>query len=234
MSNSLQKDYDNFKTEIIKSTKVLFNIDRSIEPVFKKHHKSLYVIALIFIKLKRMNSDENRISFFAEIQSDILSITKLAYLGFEIPALILLRRVIENFYNHIYYTDHRIEYFHLNNGKNEYTPMNDLKNYLDSHPIFSKNQDTTIKEYNHSLYQVYQELCKVVHTKGIDSMNLSKNLKEITNVFDIKAFLNHLISIELYIIYITFKFHQSLSFTPIEKGIIIEIIPRSKRVKFTE
>src|SRR5437870_3369454 len=141
MSANLQGDYSRFKKEIEKTNKVLFKIDAAIEPVFKKNHKSIYVLALLLAKLKDKEKEENKIAFFAEILSDFLTITKLAFNGFEIPSLILLRRIIENFYNHIYYSDHLVEYLHLNRGRNEYTPIEELKLYFESHPTFFDSKD---------------------------------------------------------------------------------------------
>src|ERR1700694_640451 len=114
MSQSLSDDYNRFKVEIGKGSRNLFKIEKSVEPFFKKHHKSTYVLALILSKLKQVPKQENELIFFAEILSDTLTITKLSFLGFESPSQIILRRVIENFYNHVYYSSHPIEYKHLN------------------------------------------------------------------------------------------------------------------------
>lgn len=234
MSEYLKQDYAKFSKEIVKSTKALFKIDGDLEINFKKHHKSIYAIALILTKLNNNVQEENKKVFFAEILSDLLIVSKLSFLGFETPSLIILRRIIENFYNHVYYTDHPVEYAHLNNGKNEYTPIDKLKLYFDTHPRFIDCNDPNLKELNSSLFNEYHQLCKVVHSKGIDSMNLSKNLKDLRDTFEINDLLKLTINIELFIIYLAYKFHKELQFTATEKALLISIIPSNKRNHFTE
>ena len=234
MSEYLNQDYIKFSKEIGKSSKSLLKVQGNVEPNFKKHHKSIYAIALILAKLKKEENEENKLVFLAEILSDLLTVTKLSFLGFESPALIVLRRSLENFYNHIYYTDHSVEYQHLNLGKNEYTPIEKLKLYFDTHPIFSGSEDPNLKEFNQSLFNEYQQLCKVVHSKGKDAMNLSKCLKDLTDEFDINEFLKQIINIELFLIYLTYKFHKTLKFTATEKAIITSLIPTNKRGHLNE
>jgi len=234
MSEYLNQDYIKFSKEISKSSKALFKIEGNVETSFKKHHKSIYSIALISTKLNNGVKEENKLVFLAEIISDLLTVTKLSFLGFETPSLIVLRRTIENFYNHIYYTDHPVEYEHLNLGKNEYTPIDKLKLYFDAHPTFIGSDDSNLKEYNQSLFKEYQQLCKVVHSKGRDAMNLAKCLKDLTDDFDINDFLKSVINIELFIVYLSYKFHKDLKFTATEKAIITSIIPANKRSHLNE
>ena len=229
MSENLNQDYLRFSKEITKSSKSIFKIQGTILTIFKKHHKSIYSIALIISKLKKEISVDNQLVFLAEILSDLLIVTRLAFLGFESCALIVLRRIIENFYNHIYYTDHSIEFQHLNLGKNEYTPIEKLKTYFDTHPNFSQIEDPNLKDFNGLLFKEYQQLCKVVHSKGIDALNLAECLKDLTEVFDLEAFLKLTINIELYIVYLSYKFHKNIKFTATEKGVITSIIPTNKR-----
>ncbi len=234
MSEYLNQDYLQFSKEISKAAKTSFKITGGIETNFKKHHKSIYAIALISAKLSNNVKEENKLVFLAEIISDLLTVTKLSFLGFEASALIVLRRAIENFYNHIYYTDHPVEYEHLNLGKNEYTPIDRLRLYFDTHPIFYGSDDPNLKEYNQSLFNEYQKLCKVVHSKGKDSMNLAKCLKDLTDNFDINDLLKTAINIELFIVYLAYKFHKDLKFTATEKTILISIVPASKRSHLNE
>ena len=234
MSEFLNQDFLKFSKEIGKSSKSIFRIEGNLEPIFKKHHKSIYAIALIQTKLYKETKDDNKLVFLSEILSDLLKITKLSFLGFESTALIILRRTIENFYNHIYYTDHPIEYAHLNLGKNEYTPIEKLKLYYDTHPIFNDGEDPNLKEYNQLLFNEYQQLCKVVHTKGKNAMNLSKCLEEIIEEFEINDLIEQVINIELFLIYLTYKFHKNLKFTLTEKEIITSIIPLNKRIYLHE
>lgn len=234
MSEYLDQDYIKFSKEICRAAKISHMITANVEVNFKKHHKSIYSIALISTKLINTTKEENKLVFLAEIVSDLLTITKLAFLGFETPALIVLRRLIENFYNHIYYTDHPVEYEHLNLGKNEYTPIDKLKSYFDTHPKFVGSDDQNLKEYNQALFNEYQQLCKVVHSKGRDAMNLAGCLKDLTVSFDITDFLKSVINIELFMVYLLYKFHKDLKFTATEKTILTSIVPANKRGHFNQ
>jgi len=234
MSEYLNQDYSKFYKEIGRSSRSPFKIAGDIEINFRKHHKSLYAIALISSKLNTVVKEENKLIFIVEIISDLLTVTKLAVLGFENPSLIILRRAIENFYNHIYYTDHSIEYEFLNLGKNEYTPIDKLKNYFDNHPNFVGSEDPLLKEYNQLLFNEYQKLCKIVHSKGKESMNLAKCLKELVEDFEINELLETLIDIELFLFYLLYKFHRDLKFTATEKGIITSLVPANKRAHLNE
>jgi len=234
MATNIENDFLRFKKEIEQPALPFFKIDATIDTLFKKNHNSIYVIALILTKLEKAVKQENKVIFLVEILSDLLSLTKLSFIGFETASLIILRRVIENFYNHIYYFDHPVEYDHLNSGKNEYTPMKELKSYFETHPIFFKSMDKTIKEFNDILFQEYHLLCKVVHSKGRDSMNLSKSLQDLNKIFSMESFLQKAIKVELYIIYLSYKFHRNLKFTPTENDLIVEIIPKNKRNNFSD
>lgn len=229
MSKNLAEDFIRFKSEVQKGVKRNQEIEGVVEPNFKKLHKGTYCIALISKKLSDIHKDENKVVFASEILSDLLTISKLSILGFEMPSLIVLRRLIENFYNHVYYFDHKIEYEHLNAGRNEYTPMDKLKLYFDTHPKFFESPDATLKEYNSQLFNEYHQLCKAVHTKGIDSMNLAKNLNELRQVIPLDEFFNRINKILLCLIYSLYKFHRELKFTDTEKGIIIALVPANKR-----
>jgi len=230
MSKYLDQDYKKFTKEIGKSSKPLFKIEGNVEPIFRKHHKSVYCIALILTKLETKSLPDNKTVFLAEIVSDLLIVSKLSFLGFESSALILLRRIIENFYNHIYYSDHPIEYEHLNLGKNDYTPIDKLKLYFETHPVFFGTEDVNLKEFNQLLFNEYQQLCKIVHSKGKESLNLAKCLKDLTENYEIDQLLKQTINIELYIVYLSYKFHKDLQFTATEKEIITSIVPLNKRV----
>lgn len=229
MSENVNKDFLRFEKDIKKSLTCFFELDSAITNELEKYHKNTYIIALILEKLKSIYKEENKIIFYAELLSDLLACSRLSLLGLENVSLMILRRAIENFYNHIYFIHHPIEYEHLNAGRNEYTPIMKLKEYLEGHPVFFSSEDTTIKEYNDRLFKEYHELCKVVHSKGRESMNLANCLKQLVNDFDIKEFLNRVSNIELLIVYLTYKFHKEIKFTAVEKSLIVSAVPSNKR-----
>ena len=234
MSRNLDTDYSRFKKEITKSSNNIIVIDSSNESFFQKSHQATYVIALFIEKLSNISVEENKIVFISEILSDFLTFYKLTLLGFYFPSMISIRRSIENFYNHVYFYDHSVEYFHLNHGKNDYTPIEEVKKYLLAHPVFIENSDGVIKEFCDYIFTEYHELCRIVHSKGSAYMNLASCLQELVTESDFKGTMKKVIKLQVYFIYILYKFHRNLKFSRTEKDLIVEIIPRNKRSSFNE
>src|SRR3990170_1526738 len=233
MVSNLENDYKNFCREINRTTKNSFKIEESNKS-FKRNHAGIYIFSLILNKLYNTTKDEHKLIFFIETLSDLLTSTKLSCLGFETSAAIILRRSIENFYSHFFYIDHPIEYYHLNSEKNEYTPIEELKKYFEAHPIFIKNKDDFVKIFNDSLFNEYHQLCRIVHSKGKNFMNLAMSLSNLKRPFDLNIFISKMINIEICFIYLSYKFYRELKFSPMEKQIITDFIPKNKREKLHE
>jgi hypothetical protein len=117
----------------------------------------------------------------------------------------------------------------INLGRNEYFPIIEQKKYLEAHPVFRGIDDTNIKKLNSDLFLHYQELCKVVHTKGEDFMGLAKNLEEIKPDFDLNKHIKLINESLRAIIYLLYKFHTDVSFTHVEKDIIAKSFPKKVR-----
>lgn len=232
-SDKLEKDFELFKDEIFKLNTV--SADDSIKslPEFKRYHSLIYAIALIQIKVKKPGMDLCKFVFLAEIQSDLLLLITHLVFGFKNTSMLTYRRVIENFYNHIYYFNHEIEFAHLNNGRNEYSPIIDLKNYLTSYPYFPKT-DRFIKEFNDYIFNEYTELNKYVHSKGVDFMGLSKSLTELKQIIDYEKTLQQMNEVIYRILYILYKFHVDIKMKHVELKLITDCIPRDKRANLNQ
>jgi len=228
-SDNLDSDFANFQKAILKTNKFKFSVTPEVKPHFKKYHRLTYVMALLENKLEEKFKEENKFLFINEILSDLLSNASLTFIGFYYSSQILLRRFIENFYNHVYYFEHPVEYEFLNLGRNDYTPMIELKNYFEAHPIIKSLSDPNIKLSNNSIFLHYQELCKTVHTKGEDFMGLAKNILEIKPDFNIVSHLEALNKTLSCIIYLLFKFHSDITFTHVEIDLIAKSFPRNMR-----
>lgn len=233
-SEKKQADFEKFKEEIIN---IYSNSqpDKSIcdLPEFKKLHSLIYSIALIQIKVSNNETLICKYVFLKEIQSDLLLLLTHSLFGFYNTSMIIYRRVIENFYNHIFYYNHEIEFIHLNNGRNEYTPIIELKNYLTTYPVFTSS-DKLIKEYNDYIFTEYTELNKFVHTKGINFMGLAKSLKELKKNINHKEMFNQINETAYRMIYILYKFHTTIKLKNVELKLITDCIPRDKRTSLTE
>lgn len=227
-SKSIESDLDDFLKAIFETNKYQFKIEDTKGHV-KKYHRHTYVIALIETKLETLHAGTHRYIFLNEMLSDLLSVISLAFLGFYQPAEIITRRIIENFYNHIFYYDHKIEFQLLNSGKNDYLPMSDLKNYLSSHPVFKSIDDSNVKIYNDEIFRHYQELCKFVHSKGEGFMGLAKNLEDTKTDFDIKLLLQQIVTSLQGAIYLLYKFHDEIEYTRVELDLIAKTFNKNIR-----
>jgi len=228
-SEILEKDLGDFIYSLNQQTISNHSIDSSSKPLIKKFHRNAYIIALLLNKLEKRHIDEHRFLFLSEVLSDLLSNIKLSIIGFKQSSLIITRRILENFYNHIYYFEHPVEYKLLNLGRNEYTPILELKSYLEAHPLFKTISDRNIKIFNDQVFQHYQELCRIVHTKGRNFMGLAKNLEDIRPGYILNDHIESINNTILVMVYLLFKFHRDLEFSNIEKSLISKTFPISLR-----
>lgn len=228
-STNLDKDFTEFEKALFKTNNFKYVLTPAIKPHLKKYHHLTYVIALIESKLEQKYSEENKFLFINEILSDLLSNSSIAFIGFLYASQILTRRLIENFYNHIFYYEHPVEFELLNLGRNDYTPIIELKNYFEAHPIIKPLADPNIKKCNDNLFQHYQDLCRTVHTKGEDFMGLAKNLEEIKPDFEIEKHFESISKSLLCMIYLLYKFHYDLTFSNVEKDTISKSFPLNMR-----
>lgn len=228
-SQNLDKDFEYFQKALLKTNKLKFSIDDTVKPTLKKYHRLTYAIALFENKLEQKWEEDNKFLYLNEILSDLLSNSSISFIGFYYSSHILIRRIIENFYNHIFYFEHPVEFELLNLGRNDYTPIIELKNYFELHPIIKPIIDNNIKLFNDQLFQHYQELCKTVHTKGEDFMGLAKNLEEIKPDFDIISHLEAINKSIQSVIYLLYKFHFDIVFSNTELDIISKSFSRNLR-----
>jgi hypothetical protein len=233
-SQNIQSDYICFEEELLKSSNVIVDIDDTFKIHLKKYHKLVYALALFPLKIKGIESEKNKFVFLFEIQSDLLNVISLLILGFNFPSKMLFRRSLENFYNHIYYSDHAVEFTHLNLGRNEYTPLNGLKDYFTNHPKFKNINDDNLKTFNEKIFENYVELNKIVHSKGIAFMGLSKNIQEIKFADDYIEFIKSCNETLICAIYLLYKFHKDIDFSMVENRLIVDCVPKDKRRKMTE
>ncbi len=229
-SENLDNDYTAFEIALFKTNELKFQLSEELKPILKKYHRYTYVVALYLSKLsEKWGADEHRFLYVNEILSDLLCNSSISIIGFYHSSQIIIRRFVENFYNHIYYFEHPVEYALLNMGRNEYTPMLDLKNYFEAHPIIVAHKDANVKLFNSTLFAHYQELCKTVHTKGNEFMGLAKNLEEIKPDVEISKHFEHVNKSAQNIIYLLYKFHTDLEFTNHERDIISKSFAKNIR-----
>ena len=229
-STNIIEDYENFVSAIYSlSNNIVYTRDQITISSLKKLHNSIYGIALVTKKKKiRAKGVFNKYLFLSEILSDALTIPCLLVQGFINPSLILMRRVCENFFNHIYYHDHPVEFSLLINGSNAYVPMIRHKEYAINHPENIKDQDrlTSI----HDIFNEYQELCNIVHTKGIEYMSLTTKIQDIKlKNININQKIERMSTLYQQILFVIFKFHKDLKYSNVEKGIVSSAVTKGMR-----
>lgn len=230
-SENVEKDFRDFESVLNSITGAKYDISEpKNKSIIKKYHQVTYIIALLLKKNElQWKESVHKYIFLNEILSDLLINSHLSILGYLSSSLMIVRRILENFYNHIYYFDHPIELEQLNNGRNEYVPIIDLKKYIESYPYIKSLDDENIKIYNDRIFSYYHELCKVVHTKGVDFMGLARTLEEIKKPYDFEKHLQAINDIMLNIIYLLYKFHKEIRFTHEETNLITKVFSKDIR-----
>src|SRR6266851_3315275 len=104
----------------------------------KKLHRATYSLILWRFRLK--NLPEHGQVFIEEIASDALQILPQALMGYGKTTKLLARGVIENTLRHLYFTDHPVEFARMNREKKWYLSIEDLIEYLLSHPTFIETE----------------------------------------------------------------------------------------------
>jgi len=227
-SQSLNNDFVEFSKELFKTNSFKYSADGPVGPVLKSYHRLVYVLALIELKLELTWTEDHQFIFANEILSDLLSNSVQIFQGFQNVSQILLRRIIENFYHHIFFFEHPVEYELLNLG-NDYIPVADLRDYYNSHPVIRALKDPKTFEFNAAIYSHYQELCRVVHSKGETFMGLARTLDQIKQDFDVSQYLAQSNQSLRSVIYLLVRFHRELTFTAVEKNLISLSFPKPLR-----
>lgn len=232
-SSLLQSDYDEFKKNLKTSNILKYDVlDSKYNSDLKKTHRCIYSLLIIHSKVSELHKKENKHIFLNEIISDSLVAINLFFIGFNHASQIIFRRIIENYYHHLYFFNHEVEFVLQENGKNDYVPILEFKKYIENHPTLTG--DTNIKTFNDDIFNRYQELCKFVHTKGSSYMTLATNLEDLKSDFDLKLEIEIFKKIIQKILYITYKFHRDIKLTNEEKNIVFLSIDKDFRGKLSE
>jgi hypothetical protein len=133
-------------------------------------HKNIYSLCLWITEFD--GCPINQKIYLEQIRSDAIQSLYLSLLGFKKPVKLLLRGMIEDILNHVYYYDHKIEYERLETEASYYQDLGILWDYIKKHPRMKIILDQT--EVYSMLKQYYSELSKFVHsstTKHMDKIN---------------------------------------------------------------
>lgn len=114
------------------SGKIPKNPSQHLVSTARRMHHATYSLILWKFRLKRL--PEHSAVFAEEIASDALQVLPQALMGYSKTTQLLIRGIAENCLRHVYFTDHRIEFSHMNTQAKWYIKVEDLTTYAASHP----------------------------------------------------------------------------------------------------
>ncbi len=199
------------------------------KPQLKNIHKIVFSLSLWELYIDKKN--ENEYIFLTDLRSDISQSIPLALSGYKKPTYLLLRSAIENILKHIYYTDHKIEFFHYKTSKS-YQQMEYLYDYCHLHPkigVLCKSLNLKNKLSNR-----YSELSSKIHGKTIKKQEFLEYLTKIK--FDEMQFKEYCIILQEYgniFNLLLTKFNEGLFHTHFDASIKKFILDRLDKTYFT-
>jgi hypothetical protein len=156
----------------------------------KKLHRATYTLILWRFRLKKLPAHGQ--VFIEEIASDALQILPQALMGYGKTTKLLTRGIIENTLRHLYFSDHPVEFARMNREKKWYLSIEDLIEYLMSHPTFLETEpkfDAVAR-----LRALYGELSAGVHGRRVQDLEMRIALNKIA--FDEISFRNEVRLVE--------------------------------------
>lgn len=202
---TIEEDYSNFIKYLINNNICPEENKQLIEKNIKNIHFYIYSICMW------SNAYDNEIIhkhiYLTQMRSDAIQSLYLSLIGFQKPVKLLLRNLIEDLLNHIYYYDHKIEYERLNYDKKFYNNISDLWEYLKNHPdlknIINKNESMS------NIKQKYSELSKYVHSQNTEHMHNINTIDELKfNINFFNEYMKEIIQIIDCINYFLFIFYK--------------------------
>lgn len=171
----LKKDYEDLKNLFLKEGLINNNEKRELLDKLRRIHRICFSLALWDHNLSK-TPVHGRV-FLKEIRSDVIQTMPLILRGFKKPSYMLLRGTIENCLKYVYFIDHPIEFGWLGKKSKYFPIMDDLYNYMGSHPKLEKVLEK--KDIVSIFKQKYRELSMLVHGRDIAHMQLVKSLSNI-------------------------------------------------------
>ena len=226
----IKDEYENFCAFMLNKYRI--NIDENQDKL-DYVQVSLYLVNALKIWSKNIENCsvifKDSKCYFNEIISNIISSVTLSLLDLRIPALIMLRRSLENILTFIYYIEHPIEFYkkELDEASKNFNGFKALKDYIISYPFKCKNENIDnqqvrmlCKDILDRWTEQYKELSNYVHGSNSNYLDNKEYFDEMKDV-DIKIILknteklgsiiNALLIVFFFNIYTNFKDEQEKS-----------------------
>lgn len=219
----MTEDYDNLFSYLNEINIYPTSHHEQIKNDMIEIHKNVYSLCLWSNEFEESPINQN--IYLTQIRSDAIQSLYLSLLGFKKPVKLLLRGLIEDLLEHLYYYDHEIEYERLETEQKYYQDIQELWEYLRNHPRIKKIVDET--EIYSMMRQYYSEFSKYVHSSTSEHM---VNINTIDNIkFDIDFFneyKNEIINISCCVNYLLYIFYKvSVGYESELYNHIIKFIP---------
>ncbi len=190
--------------------------------------------------------------YLNELYSDVFLLLNQYYLNNYRGCYLYLRRFLEDLYKHIYYFDHRQEFYMISSGTSEFelgiTPQF-LRDYLEkvSYLCYLKNYDTNFEKLTESNtlqkkqtmfdlnHQLYSRASAFVHPSGRTFMSHFTSNSDL--IFDEKNSLivnrisKRAISVSI-VFLVSMHFQQFLQFNEFEKDLVFSAFKGQRKSNF--
>lgn len=145
--------------------------------VLHARHIHELTFSLILWRFRLKGLPDHAKVFLEEIASDALQILPQVLMGYGKTSKLLIRGIIENTLRHIYFSDHPIEYGHMNRDKKWYVNLDELSDYAKKHPHFCRTE----QKFNaiDQLSSLYSDLSGGVHGRTVRDLEMRTALRKI-------------------------------------------------------
>ena len=141
------------------------------KPLFRAVHKFGFVAAIVSKSIPVQGLEHKRI-FLREFASDAIHLMHVLLVGDIRGGHFYLRSAVENFWRHVYFKDHPVEYRWINSNAQYYTSIEDLRNYCSK----TDEIDTRLGKSLERIATGYQKLSRFVHSSKVPSLQLQNRL----------------------------------------------------------
>ena len=138
-------------------------------------HKFACVTAILSKSVEDKRQPEHRYVFLKEFSSDALHLLHTLLVGDRRSGHLYLRSCIENFWRHVYFKDHPVEYRWENSDTGLYQSIDDLRSYCRK----SDELDDRLQKSLDKVSTGYRKLSAFVHSSGESALQLHGMLSEI-------------------------------------------------------
>ncbi|MBW1728200.1 MAG: hypothetical protein JRJ62_11615 [Deltaproteobacteria bacterium] len=179
--------------------------EKKIKKDVKEIHNHIYSICLWSNEFDEVPINQK--IFLIQMRSDAIQSLYLSLLGFKKPVKLLLRGLIEDILNHLYYYDHKIEYERLETEPKYYQSNKYLWDYLKNQPRMKPIIEET--ETFSTLKQYYGDLSKYVHSSSSEYVEYINTIDKIYFEIDFfKQYKKEIINISCCINYLLYVFYK--------------------------